>query len=314
VDLRNENVEANMNQQGDKNNWTFGLPSGIGDVSWAYSKLVHLGPQAYQIADGWPHRTVPFMELLPGVIDLPPDPSGKINKDVHYGQFSFQDIVNFEHLQEIETTPKWADIAKKNLGVTLIQPNRHLEMGRRLEDWCPDLPTDFHYQIDISAEDSIKARNKLVGKPKPWTGISAASYRGSEAWKTWGYGEWSPFLKKYHQEVGGTIFLLGGFWDDLTDTLAADGWTSLVGKTSVGTVIETLRLLDYYIGFSSGLGVIRTVLKKNAFMLWPDFQAELSTSWAPPDMLENGTYVAQLWRPHELVFKRITTWLERIGD
>jgi len=30
----------------------FGVPSGIGDVSWAYSKLKALGPQEYLVADG----------------------------------------------------------------------------------------------------------------------------------------------------------------------------------------------------------------------------------------------------------------------
>ena len=279
---------------------TFAVPSGIGDVSWAYSKLICLGPSEYQVADGWPHRTVPFLELLPGV------------SKASYGPFNFADIVQFEHMHKYHPSPTWEQVPK-GFGITYIEPNRHLEMGRRLEDWLPDLPTEFHYKINVSEEDRLKARNKLEGCPRPWTGISAASYRGSEAWKTWGYADWSPFLKGWHDEVGGTIFLLGGFWDDLTDTLAADGWKSLVGRTSVGSAIATLDMLDYYIGFSSGLGVLRTVLKKNAFMLWPDFQAELSTSWAPPDMLENGEYVAQLWRPYDLVLKRALLWQRRIS-
>jgi len=279
---------------------TFGVPSGIGDVSWAYSKLKYLGPQEYHVADGWPHRTVPFLELLPGV------------SKSSYGPFNFGDIVKFESMHGYHPSPRWADVPK-GFGVTYIEPNRHLEMGRRLEDWLPDLPCDFHYQINIAEEDKIRARNRLDKYPKPWTGISAASYRGSEAWKTWGYEDWSPFLKAWHSEVEGTIFLLGGFWDDLTDTLADDGWVSLVGKTNIGTAISTLDLLDYYIGFSSGLGVLRTVLKKNAFLLWPDFQAELSTSWAPLNMLESRAYTAQLWRPYDLVIKRARNWLREIG-
>lgn len=279
---------------------TFGVPSGIGDVSWAYSKLVNAGRFSYQVADGWPHRTVPFMELLPGVATAT------------YGQFNFGDIVAFEGMHGYHPNGKWADIDKLGFGVTLIEPNRHLEMGRRLEDWLPDLECNFHYEINVPEEDRIKARNKISNHPKPWTGISAASYRGSEAWKTWGYKEWSPFLKEWHAETGGTIFLLGGFWDDLTDTLADDGWTSLVGKSNVGTVVAILDLLDYYIGFSSGLGVVRTVLRKNAFMLWPDFQAELSTSWAPYEMIESGEYVAQLWRDPTLVIKRARRWLRDV--
>ena len=44
-----------------------GVPSGIGDVSWLYSKLKHAGPLGYKIADGWPYRTKQFLELLPNV-------------------------------------------------------------------------------------------------------------------------------------------------------------------------------------------------------------------------------------------------------
>lgn len=278
-----------------------GVPSGIGDFSWLYSKLCHVGPLDYQVADGWPHRTVPYLELLPGV------------KTACYGEFSYQDIVEVQHATGIGFHPTWKSIEDKNLGRALIECNRHLEMGIPLADWCPDLPTDFHYRIEIEnihANDAVERLNK---HPKPWTGISAASYRGSEAWKTWGYKEWSPFLKWWHSEVGGTIFLIGGFWDDLTDSLAADGWPSLVGKTPCGTVVGMLRLFDFYIGFSSGLGVIRTVLDKNALMLWPDHQEALSRSWAPPEMLSTGMYTPHLWRDVDTVSRAAKLWLKRIS-
>ncbi len=45
-----------------------GVPSGIGDVSWVYSKLCNVGERLeYEVADGWPYRTTQFLELLPGV-------------------------------------------------------------------------------------------------------------------------------------------------------------------------------------------------------------------------------------------------------
>jgi hypothetical protein len=277
---------------------TVGVPSGIGDVSWAYSKLMHIGKLHYEVADGWPYRTVPFLEMLPQVAGAT------------YGVFTFRDIVAFEQASPGASLPTWKERDSNGRSKLLIQPNLHLEQGRRLEDWLPDLPCEFHYEINTSAEQMLRASNKLGVHPRPWTGISCASYRGSEAWKTWGYAEWSPFLKKLHAELGGTLFLLGGFWDDLTDSLADDGWPSLVGRTDTGTVIEILRLLDYYLGFSSGLGVLRTVMSLNAFMLWPDHQVELSTSWAPPEMLEEGTYATHLWREPEVVMRKVRNWLK----
>jgi len=278
---------------------TIALPSGIGDISWAYSKLVNAGAFNYEIADGWPYRSVPFMELLSGV------------KKANYEQFTFHDIVVFEQATRIGHHPTWGDL-NNGRGMTriLLEPNMHLEMGKPLAEWLPDLPTEYHYQINARPWDVRRAADLLADYKRPWTGISAASYRGSEAWRTWGYQQWSKFLHMLQAEIGGTIILMGGFWDDLTATLEADGYPCTVGKTSVGAAIELLRLLDYYIGFSSGLGVIRTVLDKNAFMLWPDHQVALSTSWAPPDMLENGVYSMSLWRDPELVWKRVKVWLQ----
>src|SRR5574342_897114 len=137
--------------------YSIGLPSGIGDVSWAYSKLKALGKQNYLIADGWPHRTVPFMNLLPQVATA------------DYGQFNYQDILTFEAARGIEPTTEWKKWEAQGLTHMLMQPNRHLEMGRRLEDWCHDLPTDFHYDINIPKEDAEKAHRKLETFKKPWT-------------------------------------------------------------------------------------------------------------------------------------------------
>lgn len=276
----------------------FHVPSGIGDVSWLYSKLKNLGPAYWHVADGWPHRTAPFLKLLPNVI----------NAD--YEPFNYQDIIVQEEHHEFGITPKWADFESKQFARYYIECNRHLEAGRRLEDWLPDLPTSFHYDINLEDSDIVKAVNLLRGLPRPLWGISAASYRGSEAWKTWGFEQWQGYLKALEREAGGTIILMGGFWDDLTHTLAVEGeYKDIVGRTSVGSMIEVLRILDGYIGFSSGMGILRTVMNKPVFMMWPDHQVELSTSWAPQDMLEKGEYVASLWREPKEVFARTKVWL-----
>lgn len=279
-----------------------GLPSGIGDVSWAYSKLVNVGKLEYEVADGWPYRTQQFLELLPGV------------EKASYGPFRYEDIVQYCAATGISESPRWKEIIQSNGGRTLIAPNRHLEMGRRLEEWLPDLPTSFHYEIPISELDRKRAENIFYKYDPPVWGVSAASYRGSEAWKTWGREEWSQFLRKWQAHAGGTILLMGGFWDDLTHALAEEGYPEIVGKTSIATAISLLGMLHGYIGFSSGLGILRTVLNKRVFMLWPSHQIELSTSWAPQHMLESGRYMASQWLHPDEVFVRAKLWLQTPND
>lgn len=279
---------------------TVGLPSGIGDFSWGYSKLMHEGPMNYEVADGWPYRTTPYVDMLTEV------------NNSRYGIFRYEDILAFEHVQGIKNGSTWKGIKDQGFGKILIEPNRHLEMGKRLEEWLPDLPCNFHYDINIPERSSKQAQEILSDLPRPIIGISAASYRGSEAWKTWGYEEWSPFLQSLSAE-GYTILLLGGYWDDLTYSLAQDGYKDTVGKTSVQTAIALLDQIDYYIGFSSGLGILRTVLRKNAFMMWPTHQELLSTSWAPQEMLESGEYQMSLWLNWEVVIEKVKGWLRING-
>ena len=255
------------------------VPSGIGDVSWMYSKLMHAPPMEWEIADGWPHRTAPFLSLLPNVISA------------RYGEFNYSDIIAMQSARP--PLARWADV--NGCARLMLEANQHLEMGKPLVEWLPDLPVEFHYDIGTTDRDKERAESLLEGFRRPWWGVSAASYRGSEAWKTWGLEEWSEFLGKFHAEAEGTIILLGGFWDDLTSQLSELGYPDLVGRTSIGCAVEVLRSLDGYLGFSSGLGVLRTVLRKKVFMLWPEHQQLLSTSWAPPWMVEEGSYVAKQW-------------------
>lgn len=277
--------------------YNFHVPSGIGDVSWIYSKLKCLGKNLWTVADGWPHRTAPFMNLLPQV------------ERAEYGQFQYSDILRMEDHHGIVNGCTWKDVERLDIMNMYIECNRHLEAGRRLEDWLPDLPTDFHYNICIDDAERNRASRLLANIPRPIWGISAASYRGSEAWETWNLEAWQDFLERWEALAGGSVLLMGGFWDDLTSALSENGrYHNIVGKTNVPTMISLLEQIDGYIGFSSGMGILRTVLTKPAFMMWPKHQVELSTSWAPREMLEDGRYIASQWMKPREVFALATSW------
>jgi len=272
-------------------------PSGIGDWSWLWSKLYNVRDEidAWGIVDGFPYRTREYTELC--------DPGKPVTYDTN---ISYNQIVQFEMLQEIDyqRDPTWEKIASRGYANLLIEANRHLEHGRPLEEWLPDLPVEYHYPIALTEKQRTAAAMKLARavaahpmKDGPLVGISCASYRGSEAWKTWGAEQWIEALK-YIMDEGWRPILMGGSWDDLTYSVACQlSLPDLVGKTSVAEMVAILDTLDSYVGFSSGMNVIRTVLDKPALALWPDHQLELSRSWAPPAMLESGRYVAHLWRP-----------------
>ena len=265
-----------------------GVPSGIGDFSWMWSKLCHVKEEisGIQIADGWPYRTLEYVQLC-GV------------ENVRYAPFDYHQILIGQQVHKLHT---WEGIRQAGFNCVLLEANRHLEGGSTLETWLPDLPVNYHYPLleKVPQQAIERARVLLSEVPKPRIGISCASYRGSEAWKTWGRGEWIEFLSRV-MDWGWHPILLGGFWDDLTSHVARVlGLPDLVGRTDTNEMVAVLDQLEAYLGFSSGLGVIRTVLNRPAMMLWPEHQKLLATSWAPPRMVENHRYYPIQWLPvHE---------------
>lgn len=258
-----------------------GVPSGIGDISWIVSKLVNTNGYKFivEIADGWPYRAEEYIKLL-----------GEKFEFGGYGDFEYRDIVGFEKINPYQT---FRDIVEAGYGRYLIQNNHHLERGLPLKEWLPDLLTNYHYTLHTSSSDEAVATTLLKHVPRPRVGLSAASYRGAVAWKTWEGDKWRELIKVM-ESAGYSVVLMGGGWDDLTRSLANAGKKvySVVGQTSFGEAVAMHKLLDGYVGFSSGLGIIRTVLGLPTYMLWPSHQMALSSSWADPMDLATERYIA----------------------
>lgn len=247
---------------------------------------------------GWPQRTTPYMNL--------------IGLESDYVPYSYPMILGFESDHGINADSKdrtWGKIAKLQVASVLLEPNKWLENGKRLEEWLPDLPCEFHYPLPVGDADRERAA-KIISKAMaehpmkdgPIVGISCASYRGAEAWKTWQIEDWKDMLRRV-MSIGWRPLLLGGNWDDLTYAVACDlELPDIVGKTNVPQMVAVMEALDSYLGYSSGMNVIRTVLDKPAMALWPDFQNELRDSWAPSEMLESHRYVSHLWRDPKQVW------------
>jgi hypothetical protein len=296
------------------------LPAGIGDVEWVIARLWSVLDEieSVGIIDGAPRRTVPYVEAL--------------GLKGYYSEIDqYQLLLTFEHAQRIDwkSEPTWERIKSLGTDYVLLEANQHLEHGRPLAEWLPDLPEpQYHHDYIISDEDHYRAAEVTVkaicgdarskGHPMedgPVVGISCASYKGADAWDTWRREQWVDFLKRV-MAIGWRPLMVGGGWDDLTYSVACDlDLPYTVGKTSVPQMIEQMALLDSYIGFSSGMNVIRCVHNKPAMALWPCNprcdQKELSTAWAPPKMLEDERYVAMSWLPVDDVWPVAKAFLRR---
>jgi hypothetical protein len=292
------------------------VPSGIGEFQWAWTKYSNTGERfAILGLDGAPRRLHQFCELHPAI------------EVFGYASFDYSTI---RHWMADKQLTSWDAVRRSTeLGsLCMLACNPHLEAGRPLADWLPDLPTTYRYALDTTDEHRRQA-NSILSTAESGdllVGISCASYRGAAAWRTWGSNEWTEFLNLIAQEFPHVRFaLLGGSWDDLTSAVY-DPDSSLrwlvdrrgippVGTTAFGGAVEVLTGLDAYIGFSSGLGhVAAHCCGTPVFMLWPEHEQALSTSWVDPELLENGFYVPSSWVEPKEVYKRAKLWLRRVVD
>lgn len=276
-----------------------GVPSGIGDISWLVSKLVtskEWPDIEFLIADGWPYRAAPYIEML--------------GKKCEYGELHFDSIVMFEHINPYET---WEDVLSYKAGVFHMQPNHHLEQGKPLASYLPDLDTDYYYHLGLPNISETGYANKIMSRG-PWIGLSAASYRGHKAWNTWSMDLWEELVNRLH-DIGLNICFLGGSWDDLTRSLAYKFGDdlNLVGVTSFPEACALHNLLDFYIGFSSGLGILRIVMKRPTVMLWPSHQVALSESWANPQDIASGRYIPSQYMYPKDVCSLISGQMDKYG-
>lgn len=294
------------------------VPSGIGEFQWLMAKVNNCGEKLAVFGlDGAPQRLHQFVELHPNV------------EAFGYVGYDYSQIREYQKHFELYT---WAKV-REQFGMgqkVMLACNPHLEAGKLLKDWMHDLDTTYTYPIVTTTEHVLEATNALAGMHTTFEhgdqvkliGISCASYRGANAWRTWHSKEWIAFLQKVQLLDSRIRFvLLGGSWDDLTASIFDREDTGIswetnsrglppVGRTSFGGAVEILKRLDGYIGFSSGLGHVAAHLCGTpVFMLWPEHEQALSRTWCNPEILETGTYVPSRWLSVDEVYASAKPWL-----
>lgn len=276
---------------------------GIGDFSWIYSKLVHSPyPLRIRIAeDAKTERALPYVKLLKNI------------EHVEYGEkqdyFVLKDAWNAYFGDFLDAAERGEDL--------YISANNWLEEGNRLEEFMPDLPTEFHYEIRTTEDDEFIAERYLP-EGSVYFGIYTSSQGGVNSWNAWSRFEWMDFVKRVRNEYPHVVFVLvGAKWDmDLTDRFSGDlrregiEHINLCGKTPMGVCVEVLKRLAYFAGFASGMGILSNVLNRPQLMLYPDHLEKLMTSWPCPVSLGFGSHQYSLWARPSRVFHQIKPGLD----
>lgn len=286
------------------------VPAGIGDVSWIWSKLVSLNEETEIFTpDTYPQRTYQWLHLLPKVIPA-------------IGKHGYNDILTREILKDYAKYESWKELRDKHEGdeIIYLQPNQWFLQGKLLSEWLPDLKTDFHYKMNIPEEDKLSAEKRLGQYPFN-LGIHMACIRGARAWECWLPEDWIKFLLRVTKDFPEfRIVLLGGIWDS-DMALEVQGMLEnkirildLIGKTTIGEAITILDRLTYYVGYSSGLNVMRTVLNRACTTLWPKHQRAHIYSHVDPDMVNDRSYLGFTYDDPDRIYTRLKGMLKGAMD
>jgi ADP-heptose:LPS heptosyltransferase len=265
---------------------------GIGDTCWLFQKLINCGEQFnWQIHDGPPQRGKQIFDLLP-----------QLSASCEYVPNLQYRVVGPRNIQR--QIPLWRQIKMQDF---YLSANQHLEEGKRIESFLPDLPTS--YELPFQTQEWIGP--VAVDFPKGiYIGIYASAYSTVRSWGFWREDGWLSLIKMVKQLIPEAVFVqIGAAWDEelatnLTTLMKRDGIAhiSTIGKP-LGYVIEMMKILNYGFYFPSGLGILSGLLHRPSVMFYPPALPRLATTWADPVIIEDGSFKECQFCSPEVIFK-----------
>lgn len=276
------------------------VPSGIGDSIWLFMKLINANETFdFHISDSKPQRAKQVFDLLPSISNSCSYVPGLAYKSIRAASEQF-DTVN------------WFSIKEKAIALSC---NFHLEQGRRIEDFLPDLPTSYILPYDTSG--SLFDRTDLPQGFTEFIGVYASAYGGNKNWSGWNENSWFDLIQKIHLEKPNACFcIIGASWDmDLGGKLIRllqqnnVPYFDTIGKP-LTYVIELLKVLDYFIGYPSGLSILNETLgAKGTFMFYPNNGSldKMMYAWADPKRIDNHQYVPCIFDTPQSAFEMLVS-------
>lgn len=295
----------------------FLLPTGIGDTTWALTKIKaiseRLGDGKVEVGitchreDIVETRSLEYVRRFPFVTSADMVQTGAILKSGQYtdanGRYCYVDD------GDTSFAPPYYPLV----------PNAPLERGERLETWFPDDPIDWTITRGWANTEQEK---RQVTDIKARIGEYAIIYPGPEAGNTceghnrgglWTPKQWVDMAIRI-REMGLTPIAIGASYDwsywrhHVAHALkAVDPSMSLVypfiGGLKIGQTLAIIRGAKFGVYYQSGLGVWSAYESIPTAMFWrPDknsihptrllcFDERMSSAWVPPVELESKRYL-----------------------
>ncbi len=226
-----------------------GVPSGVGDVYWALTKIKAFAdgkPVKIVIQSSLYDRAVAWAEMV-DFID-----------GAEFGVFKCGPA----KLHGIQG--RW-----KNLDAVLW-PNAVIDRGERIETWLPHLPIDLNFKIKCP-----DYAPRVIVYP---------SSMGSAVWTQRGGEFWDKVITHMAKFIG-PVTVVGSHWDQsMADQITAP-CEKLIGMTSLPELAGMLKTARVVVGVISGVTILANHFRTPCVTIWHDqrFPAGFPRAWAAPD-------------------------------
>lgn len=281
------------------------VPSGIGDFSWIYSKLVTLDLNLdVEIPEDGHKRLQPLTDILPCVISS------------RYGKFNYNQHILPNSIPSDSGTEDILDVA----GPIYISANKHLEDGHRIEKFIPDLPIEHHYKVNITDQHRARLDGKLPDGR--FICIFVANHLAVKSWNAWTEQQWTEFASRARKRTGIEDFvLIGANWDlQMAERVITQfqrfgiKLRNLVGQLILAESLALIQKSEYFVSFPSGMGIMAEVLEHPTTMMYPEKLTKMIGSWADPKMIEDGTFFETLFCPVDKVIDHMCGVLKHASN
>jgi ADP-heptose:LPS heptosyltransferase len=223
------------------------------------------------------------------------------------GRESVGQLLKAEQPVRFKDYAPWAD----TLGRLPMQANTHLEAGRRIEEFLPDLATAIQFPLDLSKGTPLRPGNRPL--------IAVYMSTGAHSWGQWDEPTWASLIRRLVEKFDADVLVVGASYDRRFAKRTIGRLSPTVfqhvhercGDWSLSTTLRTIQdYADAVVAFPSGIPILTTVLNVPTLMFYPNHLNGLRKSWAPWHMIDSGRYHAPLFR--ESTVEQVIQWISQI--
>ncbi|MDP7014684.1 MAG: FkbM family methyltransferase [Pirellulaceae bacterium] len=284
------------------------VPAGIGDSIWSLTKIpdmlkrYKLEKAHIALCGGPPYRARDFISRFDFV------------ESVEYSDYV---CVEQPHCTD-EGVYNWAP-SQPNWHFEfdwMLQANRHLENGRRLDEWMPEFETDWRIadRFSFTGGEVRQARDLerelgpyCVFYLGPETGNTSLGHNRGPLWRP---QDWEQLAQRV-RKLGLAVVVTGAEYDrsyyenHLAGRLGR--CHDAIGRWGIGETLAVIQRSRFLVAYQSGLGVFAVYLGVPTAMFWRPFgdsidpnalvtfDERMASAWSPPGAVQSGRHLPVIY-------------------